>query len=249
MAVVRLVTEVVLQLLELSLVFREDDRVLIDGGTLLVDSGQSLSRAGLFLAEFPHQIRAVREPRQLAGDSSHPFLQSPLVAEGTERGLPVDVRPKRSDLAMQLIDPVLDLVPALLVLPFGEIELPLGCAGCGFSLLVRRLRLFQAVEFLAQAVEVVRLFLKDGSFGFELRGDLPLVPDLRYAGLEGLEPGRAVFQGRGRSDPTFVLRIESLRLLGMDLEVRLELRHAIPADLPFLVQISEIGRASCRERV
>ncbi len=136
MAVVRLVTKVVLQLLELALVFREDERILVDRGHLLVDSGEGLLRAGLFLAQLPHEIRAVREPRQFAGDPCHPFLQSPFVSERGERGLPVDVRPKRGDLAMQFIDPVLDLIPPLLVLPLREIELPLRRAGGGLPLLV-----------------------------------------------------------------------------------------------------------------
>src|SRR5437773_1727775 len=208
-AVVRLVTKVVLQLLELALVFREDERILVDRGHLLVDSGEGLLRAGLFLAQLPHEIRAVREPRQFAGDSCHPFLQSPFVSKGGERGLPVDVRPKRGDLAMQFIDPVLDLIPPLLVFPLREVELPLRRAGRSLPLLVRRLRLLQPVEFLAQAVEVVRLLLEEGAFGLELRGDLPLIPDFgqvdrsfgRSSGCSKISKRKSFWNTARRSDP------------------------------------------------
>src|SRR5437899_8886373 len=141
---------------------------------------------------------------------------------------------------MQFIDPVLDLIPPLLVLPLREVEFPLRCAGRRLPLLVRRLRLLQPVEFLAQAVEVLRLLLKEGAFGLELRGDLPLIPDFGHAGLESLEAGGAVLQGRRRTDPALVLRLEVLRLLRMEFEVRLECAHAISADLAFLVQASQL---------
>src|SRR5439155_11660124 len=186
------------------------------------------------------RFRGVPEPRMFAGASCHPFLQSPFVSERGERGLPVDVRPKRGDLAMQLIDPVLDLIPPLLVLPLREVEFPLRRAGRGLPLLVRRFRLLQPVEFLAQAVEVLRLLLKEGAFGLELRGDLPLIPDFGHAGLESLEAGGAVLQGRRRTDPALVLRLEVLRLLRMEFEVRLESAHAISTDLAFLVQASQL---------
>src|SRR6266550_5970823 len=141
---------------------------------------------------------------------------------------------------MQFIDPVLDLIPALLVLPLREVELPLRRAGGGLSLLVRRFRLLQPVEFLAQAVEVLRLLLKEGAFGLELRGDLPLIPDFGHPGLEGLEACRAVLEGRRRPDPALVLRLEVLRLLRMEFEVRLEFAHTVSADLAFCVQASQL---------
>src|SRR5207247_4594604 len=50
MAVVRLLPQVVLQLLELSLVLRQDERILVDRSDLLVHSGEGLLRAGLLLA-------------------------------------------------------------------------------------------------------------------------------------------------------------------------------------------------------
>src|SRR5437016_6773276 len=141
---------------------------------------------------------------------------------------------------MQFIDPVLDLIPPLLVLPLREVEFPLRCAGRRLPLLVRRLRLFQSVEFLTQAVEVLRLLLKAGAFGLELRGDLPLIPDFGHTGLESLEAGRAVLQGRRRPDPALMLRLEVLRLLRMEFEVGLECAHAISADLAFFVQASQL---------
>src|SRR5437773_2461553 len=141
---------------------------------------------------------------------------------------------------MQLCDPVLDRIPPLLVLPLREVEPPLRRAGGRLPLLVCRFPLFQPVEFLAQAVEVLRLLLKEGAFGLELRGDLPLIPDFGHPGLEGLEAGGAVLQGRRRTDPALVLRLEVLRLLRMEFELRLEFAHAISADLAFFVQASQL---------
>src|SRR5436309_1078936 len=150
-AVVRLLTKVVLQLLQLSLVFRENKRILIDRGDLLVDSSEGLLRAGLFLA---------------------------------------------------------------------------------------------------QSIQIICLLLQEGPFGLELRGDLPLVSDLCHAGLESLEPCRAVLESRGRLHPAFVFRLEVLHLLRMEFEVRLELRHTASADLAFLVQASQLllqtGKATQR---
>src|SRR5438046_6562654 len=109
LAVVRLLTKVVLQLLQLSLVFRENKRILIDRGDLLVDSSEGLLRTGLFLTQLPYQVLAVRKPLEFTGDPHHPLFHSPLVPERAERGLPVDVRPKRGDVAVRLVVPVLDL--------------------------------------------------------------------------------------------------------------------------------------------
>src|SRR5205807_9572354 len=92
MAVVRLVSKIVLQLFQLFLELGQDERILIDRGDLLVDSGEGFLRAGLFLAQLSDQVGAVREPGQFAGDSSNPFLQTSFVPEGTERGVAIDVR-------------------------------------------------------------------------------------------------------------------------------------------------------------
>src|SRR5207253_2554044 len=129
MALVRLASEIVFQLLELPLVLREDERVLIDRGDLLVDPGEGFLRAGLFLAQFPDQVGTVREPFQFARDSRHALFQPPLVTERAERGLPVDVGPEGGDLAMQLVDSILRLVASLLVLVLREVELPPRRAG------------------------------------------------------------------------------------------------------------------------
>src|SRR5439155_138351 len=88
MALVRLPSEIVFQLLELPLVLREDERVRVDRGDLIVDSGEGFLRARLFLAQFPDQVGTVREPFQFARDSRHTLFQPPLVTERAERGLP-----------------------------------------------------------------------------------------------------------------------------------------------------------------
>src|SRR5437879_10379880 len=142
---------------------------------------------------------------------------------------------------MQFIDPVLDLIPPLLVLPLREVEFPLRCAGRRLPLLVRRLRLFQSVEFLTQAVEVLRLLLKAGAFGLELRGDLPLIPDFGHTGLESLEAGRAVLQGRRRPDPAPMLRLEAPRLPPLEFAVGLACAHSTSADLACFVHASPLS--------
>src|SRR3989441_839880 len=240
MAIVRLPSKVVFQLLELPPVLREDERVLVDGSDLLVDPEEGLLRSGLFLAQFPDQVGTVREPFQLPRDSRHSLFESPLVSEGAERGLAVDVGPERGDLPMQFVDPVLGLVASLLVLVLRKVELPPRRASGGLALLVSRLRFLQAVPFLPQAVEVFDLFLEGGAFRFEFCGDLALVPDFRLAGLERLEPGRPILKGRRRPNPSFVLRLEVLHLLGAGFEGGLELRHARSALFAFLVQTSQL---------
>src|SRR3989442_3635120 len=240
MAVVRLPSKVFFQLLELPLVLREDKRVLVDRSDLLVDPGEGLLRAGLFLAQLPDQVGTVCEPFQFPRDSRHALFESPLVSEGAERGLAVDVGPERGDLAMQFVDPVLGLVTSLLVLVLREVELPPRRSSGGLALLVGRLRLLQAVQFLAQAIEVFDLFLEGGLFRFEFRGDLTLVSGLRLAGLERLEPRRPVLEGRRRPNPSFVLRLEILHLPGAGFEGRLELGDARPALFTLLVQTSQL---------
>src|SRR5207245_6725488 len=112
---------------------------------------------------------------QFPRDSRHALFESPVVSEGAERGLAVDVGPERGDLAIEFVDPVLGLVTSLLVLVLREVELPPRRPSGGLALLVIRLRLLQAVEFLAQPVEVFDLFLEGGPSRLELRGDLVLL--------------------------------------------------------------------------
>src|SRR5213080_4890613 len=113
MAVVRFLSKIILQLFELPLVLRQDERILIDRGDLLVDSGEGFFRARLLLAQFADELGAIRQPSQLAGDSRDPLLQTSLVPEGIERRLPIDVGPKRRNLVMQFVDAVLDPVAAI----------------------------------------------------------------------------------------------------------------------------------------
>src|SRR5439155_18014025 len=75
MAVVRLPSKVVFQLLELPLVLGEDERVLVDRSDLLVDPEEGLLRTGLFLAQFPDQVGTVREPFELPRDSRHALFE------------------------------------------------------------------------------------------------------------------------------------------------------------------------------
>src|SRR5207249_10637858 len=84
------------------------------------------------------------------------------------------------------------------------------------------------------------VFLNAAALGLERGGDLSVIPDFGNTGLEGLEAGGAVLQGRRRTDPALVLRLEVLRLLRMEFEVRLECAHAISTDLAFLVQASQL---------
>ncbi len=121
-----------------------------------------------------------------------------------------------------------------------EVELPPRRPSGGLALLVIRLRLLQAVQFLAQAVEVFDLFLEGGPFRFELRGDLTLVSEFRLAGLERLEPRRPVLEGRRRPNPSLVLRLEILHLPGAGFEGRLELGDARSALFALLVQTSQL---------
>src|SRR3989442_15674600 len=148
----------------MQIILWEDEGVLVDRCDLLVDPGEGLLRAGLFLAQLPDQVGTVCEPFQFPRDSRHALFESPLVSEGAERGLAVDVGPERGDLAMQFVDPVLGLVTSLLVLVLREVELPPRRPSGGLALLVIRLRLLQAVQFLAQAVDVFDLFLEGGPF-------------------------------------------------------------------------------------
>src|SRR5947199_80218 len=116
MAVVRFLSKIILQLFELPLVLRQDERILIDRGDLLVDSGEGFFRACLLLAQFADELGAIGQPSQLAADSRDPLLQTSLVPEGIERRLAIDVGPKRRNLVMQFVDAVLDPVAALFVL-------------------------------------------------------------------------------------------------------------------------------------
>src|SRR5437870_5303316 len=240
MAVVRLPSKVVVQLLEVPLVLREDERVLVDRSDLLVDPGEGLLRAGLFLAELPDQVGTVREPFQLPRDSRHALFESPLVSEGAERGLPVDVGPERGDLAMELVDPVLGLVASLLVLVLREVELPPCRARGGLALLLVRLRFLQPVPFLPEAIEVFDFFLEGGSLRLEFGGDLTLVSDFYLAGLQGFQLRRPVLEGRRRPNPSFVLRLEVLHLPEAGFEGGLELRDARSPLLALLVQSSQL---------
>src|SRR5438552_18485959 len=141
MAVVRFLSKIILQLLELSLVLRQDERILIDRGDLLVNSGEGLLRACLLLAQFAYELGAIGEPGQLAGDPCDPLLQTSLVPEGTERRLAIDVGPERRNLVMQFVDAVFDRVAAVVVLLFRELELAYRCACVGLPLLACGLRL------------------------------------------------------------------------------------------------------------
>src|SRR5438093_3105095 len=240
MAVVRLPSKVVFQLLELPLVLGEDERVLVDRSDLLVDPEEGLLRAGLFLAQFPDQVGTVREPFELPRDSRHALFESSLVSEGAERGLAVDVSPERGDLAMEFVDPVLGLVASLLVLVPGEVELPPRGASGRLALLVIRFRFLQAVQFLPQAVEVFDFILEGGSFRLEFLGDLALVSEFRFAGLERPKPGRPVLANRRRPTPSFVLPHEVLPLPGAGFECGLELRGPRAALVPLLVPASPL---------
>src|SRR2546422_2023299 len=250
MAVVRLPSKIVLQLLELPLGLGEEERVLVDRSDLPVDPEGGLLRTGLFLAQFPDQVDTVREPFELPRDSRHALFESPLVPEGAERGLAVDVSPERGDLAMEFVDPVLGLVASLLVLVLGEVELPPRGASGRLALLVIRFRFLQAVQFLPQAVEVFDFILEGGSFRLEFRGDLALVSEFRLAGLERPKPGRPVLESRRRPNPSFVLRLEVLHLPGAGFEGGLELRDPRSALFALLVQafqlLSQGGEATER---
>src|SRR6266852_4693241 len=240
MAVVRLPSEVVLQLLELPFILRQHERVLVDRSDLLVDPGEGLLSARLFLAQFPDQLGPVREPCQFSRDPRHAFLQASFVPEGAERGLPVDVRPERSDLPVQLVDPVLRLVASLLVLVLREVELPPRRSRRGLPLGVDRLRLLQPVQLLPQAIEVLDLILEGGPLRLEFRGDLTLISDFRLAGLEGAQPRRPVLEGRRRPHPSLVLRLEILHFVAAGFEGGLEMRDARPARCALLVQAFQL---------
>src|SRR3989442_15670176 len=99
---------------------------------------------------------------------------------------------------MEFVDPVLGLVASLLVLVLREVELPPRRSSGGLALLVGPLRLLQAVQVLAQAIEVFDFFLEGGPFRFGFRGDLTLGSELRPAGLQRLEPRRPALQGPRR---------------------------------------------------
>src|SRR3989442_2347425 len=116
MAVVRLPPEVVLQLLELPLVLRQHERVLVDRSDFRMAPREGFVCPCLFLAQFSDQLGAICEPFQFPRNPRHAFLQSSFVSKRAERGLPVDVGPERSDLPVQLVDPVLRLVASLFVL-------------------------------------------------------------------------------------------------------------------------------------
>src|SRR2546427_6220084 len=240
MAIVGLPSEFVLQLLELPLVFRQHERVLIDRGDLFVDPREGLLRPRLFLTQFPDQVGAVREPFQFPRDPRHAFFQSPFVSEGTERGLPVDVRPERGDLSVQLVDPILRLVASLFVLALREVELPPRRSGRGLPLPVGRLRILEPVHLIPQPIEVLDFVLEGGPFRLEPRGDLTLVSDLRLAGLEGFQPVRPILEGRRRPHPSLVLRLEILHFAGAGFEGGLELGDARSALCAVLVQAFQL---------
>src|SRR5256712_1105366 len=240
MAIVGLPSEVVLQLLELPLVFRQHERVLIDRGDFFVDPREGLLRPRLFLTQFPDQVGAVREPFQFPRDPRHAFFQSPFVSEGTERGLPVDVRPERGDLSVQLVDPILRLVASLFVLALREVELPPRRSGRGLPLPVGRLRILEPVHLLPQAIQILDFVLEGGPFRLEPRGDLTLVSDLRLAGLEGFQPVRPILEGRRRPHPSLVLRLEILHFAGAGFEGGLELGDARSALCAVLVQAFQL---------
>src|SRR6267378_179373 len=240
MAIICLPSEVLLELLELPLVLGQDEGILVDRRDLLVHAGEGLLGARLLLTQFPDQVRAVCEPFQLACDSRHPFFQSSFVSEGAEGGLPIDVGPQGGDLAVKIVDPVLCLVASLLVFALREVKLPPRCVCGRLTLLVGRLRLLHAVQFLPQAVEVSHLLLEDRSLRLEFGGDLTLVSDLRLPRFEGLEPRRAIFERRGRPHPPLVLRLEFLHLLGADFEGGLELRDSRPSFAAFSIQALEL---------
>src|SRR5688572_24794017 len=62
MAIVRLPPKVPFELLQLPLVFRQDERVLVDRSDFLVDAGEGLFRARLFLAQLADELHPVGEP-------------------------------------------------------------------------------------------------------------------------------------------------------------------------------------------
>src|SRR2546426_1033858 len=194
MTVVRLPSKVVFQLLELPLVLGEDERVLINRSDLLMDPGEGLLRARLFLAELPDQVGTVHEPFQFPRDSRHALFQSSFVSEGAERGLPVDVGPERGDLTMELVDPVLGLVASLLVLVLRLEILHLPGAGFEGGLELRDARsslfalLIQTSELFLQCGEAAERFLPRGDLGI-LRLDVPL-----HGGESFLRPLQGLFE-------------------------------------------------------
>ena len=103
-----------------------------------------------------------------------------------------------------------------------------------------RLRLFQPVRLLPQAIQVLDFALEGGSFRLEFRGDLTLVSDLRLAGLEGPQPGRSVLEGRRRPHPSLVLRLEVLHFGGAGFEGGLEFRDPGSARSALLVQAFQL---------
>src|SRR2546427_1232259 len=239
-ALVRFPPEVFLQLLELALVLREEERILVDRRNLLVDPGERLLRTGLFFAQLSDEVHAIREPCELARDPSDPLLQAAFIAEGTERGLPVDIRPEGGVLAMQLVDAVLDFVPPFFVLPFCEVELPLRGACRGLALVVQRLRLLESVEFLPQSVQVRDVFLQRGTLRFEFRRDLTLRTDFVRSHVQGLQPGDAVFEGGGGLAPSLVFRLEFLHVPRDGLEGRLEFGNPFPTGRAFRVEVCQL---------
>ena len=240
MALVRFPPEVVLQLLELPLVLREDERILVDRRDLLVDSGERLLRAGLFFAQLADEVSAIREPCELARDPSDPLLEAAFIAEGTERGLSVDIGPEGGDLAMELVDAVLDFVPPLLVLPFCEVELPLRGACRGLALVVQGLRLLESVEFLPQSVQVRDIFLQRGTLGLQFRGDLTLRTDFLRSHVQGLQPSDAVFESGGGLSPSLVFRLEVLHVPRDGLVGRLELGNPRPASGTIRLEVCQL---------
>src|SRR3989441_779381 len=110
----------------------------------------------------------------------------------------------------------------------------------GPSLPVHRLRLFEPVDLIPQAIEVFDRILEGGPLRLEFRGDLTLVSDLGLAGLEGSEPRRTILEGRRRPHPSLVLRLEILHLGGAGFEGGLELRDAGSARSALLVQALQL---------
>ena len=205
-----------------------------------MDAGERLLRTGLFFAQLSDEVHAIREPCELARDPTDPLLQAAFIAEGTERGLPVDIRPEGGDLAMQLVDAVLDFVPPFFVLPFCEVELPLRGACRGLALVVQRLRLLESVEFLPQSVQVRDVFLQRGTLRLEFRRDLTLRTDFVRSHVQGLQPGDAVFEGGGGLAPSLVFRLEFLHVPRDGLEGRLELGNPRPAGGTFRVEVCQL---------
>src|SRR5947208_2869883 len=133
MAVVRFLSKIILQLFELPLVLRQDERILIDRGDLLVDSGEGFFRACLLLAQFADELGAIGQPSQLAGDSRDPLLQTSLVPEGIERRLAIDVGPKRTRIRFAVSPLGLPVpfvpgpsLPVASAIPAGDRALPRG---------------------------------------------------------------------------------------------------------------------------